>query len=209
MSGYGEIWERLSKIDVSEKVEKKNGFHYLSWSNAWALIMANYPETTFKFGELVTFADGTVEVNCTVQIGAFTRSVWLPVMKGYSGKAVENPNARDISDAKMRCLVKCFALFGLGMYLYQGEELPKEEAPPSDEMGKSTFIKLINQAVQFEVFRDESEFKNWVQIVTGSKLYALSEIRGQNLLNFLRVNKDVGQWSKTMQDAIKEVHLTG
>ena len=130
-------------------------------------------------------------------------------MKGYSGKAVENPNARHISDAKMRCLVKCLALFGLGMYLYQGEDLPKEEALASDEMGESTFIKLINQAVQFEVFRDESEFKNWVQIVTGSQLYALSEIRGQNLLNFLRGNKDVGQWSKTMQDAIKEVHLTG
>jgi len=209
MSGYGEIWELLSKIDVSKKVEKKNGCNYLSWSNAWALIMANYPETTYKFGELVTFADGTAEVNCTVQIGAFTRSVWLPVMKGYSGKAVENPNARDISDAKMRCLVKCLALFGLGMYLYQGEDLPKEEAPASDEMGESTFIKLINQAVEFEVFRDASEFKNWVQIVTGSKLYALSEIRGQNLLNFLSGNKDVGQWSKTMQDAIKEVHLTG
>ena len=209
MSGYGEIWERLSKIDVSEKVEKKNGFHYLSWSNAWALIMANYPETTFKFGELVTFADGTVEVNCTVQIGAFTRSVWLPVMKGYSGKAVENPNARDISDAKMRCLVKCFALFGLGMYLYQGEDLPKEEAPASDKIEMSTVFKLHKQAVEFEVFRDEIEFKNWVQIVTGSELYALSEIRGQNLLNFLRGNKDVGQWSKTMQDAIKEVHLTG
>ena len=209
MSGYGEIWELLSKIDVSKKVEKKNGCNYLSWSNAWALIMANYPETTYKFGELVTFADGTAEVNCTVQIGAFTRSVWLPVMKGYSGKAVENPNARDISDAKMRCLVKCLALFGLGMYLYQGEDLPKEEAPASDEMGESTFIKLINQAVEFEVFRDASEFKNWVQIVTGSKLYALSEIRGQNLLNFLSGNKDVGQWSKTMQDAIKEVNLTG
>ncbi len=209
MSGYGEIWERLSKIDVSKKVEKKNGCNYLSWSNAWALIMANYPETTFKFGELVTFADGTAEVNCTVQIGAFSRSVWLPVMRGYSGKAVENPNARDISDAKMRCLVKCFALFGLGMYLYQGEELPEEETTVSDEMGESTFINLINEAVQFDVFRDESEFKNWVQIVTGSKLYALSDIRGQNLLNFLRANKDVGQWSKTMQEAIKEVHLTG
>ena len=209
MSGYGEIWERLSKIDVSQYVEKKNGCNYLSWANAWALMMANYPETTFKFGELVTFADGTAEVNCTVQIGAFTRSVWLPVMKGYSGKAVENPNARDISDAKMRCLVKCLALFGLGMYLYQGEDLPKEEAPASDEMGESTFIKLINLAVQFEVFRDESEFKNWVEIVTGSQLYALSEIRGQNLLNFLSGNKDVGQWSKTMQDAVKEVHLTG
>lgn len=209
MSGYGEIWERLSKIDVSQYVEKKNGRNYVSWSNAWKLIMDNYPETTFKFGDLVTFLDGTAEVNCTVQIGAFTRSVWLPVMRGYSGRAVENPNARDISDAKMRCLVKCLALFGLAMYVYQGEDLPEEETTVSDEMGDSTFINLINEAVQFDVFRDESEFKRWVQIVTGCELYALPENRGENLLNFLRGNKDVGQWSKTMQDAIKEVHLTG
>jgi hypothetical protein len=208
MSGFKEIWERLNKIDVSKYVEKKNQCNYLSWSNAWALMMQNYPEITYKFGDLVTFPDGTAEVNCTVQIGAFSRSVWLPVMRGYSGKAVENPNARDISDAKMRCLVKCFALFGLGMYLYQGEDLPKDDAPASDEMAESTFIELINEAVQFDVFRHESEFKNWVKIVTGSKLYALSEIRGQNLLNFLRGNRDVGQWSKTMQDAVKEVQLT-
>ena len=208
MSGFGEIWERLNEFDVSKYVEKKNKCNYLSWSNAWALMMANYPETTYKFGDLVTFADGTVEVNCTVQIGAFSRSVWLPVMRGYSNKAIPNANARDISDAKMRCLVKCFALFGLGMYLYQGEDLPKEEMPASDEMGESTFINLINEAAQFDVFRHESEFKNWVEIVTGSKLYALSEIRGQNLLNFLRANKDIGQWSQTMQNAIKEAHLT-
>jgi hypothetical protein len=41
-----------------------------------------------------------------------------------------NPNSRDVSDAKMRCLVKTLALFGLGHYIYAGEDLPpsgKEE----------------------------------------------------------------------------------
>lgn len=207
MSGYGEIWERLSKIDVSQYVEKKNGRNYVSWSNAWKLIMDNYPETTFKFGDLVTWPDGTAEVNCTVQIGPFSRSVWLPVMRGYSGKAVENPNARDISDAKMRCLVKCLALFGLGMYLYQGEEFPPEFKPV--KFYDSTYFELESEALTFEEFRDESEFKSFVKIVTGCELTALPKIRGENLLNFLRGNRDVGQWSKTMQDAIKEVHLTG
>ena len=38
--------------------------------------------------------------------------------------AVSSPNAREISDARMRCLVKCLALFGLGFSLYAGEDLP-------------------------------------------------------------------------------------
>lgn len=207
MSGYGEIWERLSKIDVSKYVEKKNQCNYLSWSNAWALMMQHYPDTIYKFADLVTFADGTAEVNCTVQIGAFSRSVWLPVMKGYSGKAVENPNARDVSDAKMRCLVKCLALFGLGMYLYQGEDLPKEEIDMNNEIKQSTVFDLMNEAKSIEVFDTEKHFTKWVEIVTGEHLLTMSDVRGQNLLNFLKGNKDVGKWSKTMQDAARVVNL--
>jgi hypothetical protein len=49
----------------------------------------------------------------------------------YRHKAIANPDARSISDAKMRCMVKCFALFGLGHYIYSGEDLPaKEKSTP-------------------------------------------------------------------------------
>ena len=43
---------------------------------------------------------------------------------GYRNKAVVNPTSRDVSDARMRCLVKCIAMFGLGHYIYAGEDLP-------------------------------------------------------------------------------------
>jgi hypothetical protein len=33
----------------------------------------------------------------------------------------------DVNTAMMRCLVKCISLFGIGLYIYAGEDLPDEE----------------------------------------------------------------------------------
>ena len=41
--------------------------------------------------------------------------------------AISNPDARKISDATMRCLAKCIACFGIGLYIYAGEDLPTGE----------------------------------------------------------------------------------
>ena len=69
------------------------------------------------------YPDGSASVHVTVSIGDLARSMWLPVMD-YKNNAIANPSARQISDAKMRCLVKCIAMFGLGHYIYAGEDLP-------------------------------------------------------------------------------------
>ena len=47
----------------------------------------------------------------------------------YKNKAIAHPSSRDISDAKQRCLVKCFALFGLGIYIYRGDAVPEDATP--------------------------------------------------------------------------------
>jgi hypothetical protein len=41
--------------------------------------------------------------------------------------AVKAPTSVDINKAKMRCLTKCIAMFGLGHYIYAGEDLPQAE----------------------------------------------------------------------------------
>ena len=126
---YKSIWDVLSKIDVSPHVKTVNNCTYLSWAWAWGVLMDNYPEAVFEFGDEVTHHDQTVTVNCTVTIGKCDRSMWLPVMSGYQHKAQVSPDARGISDARMRCLVKCLALFGLGHYIYAGEDLPRGDGP--------------------------------------------------------------------------------
>lgn len=138
-----EIWATLSKINVNDHCEKKNGFTYLSWAWAWGQLMEHYPDAKFGFdkssdgGEVFLFSDGTGEVRCHVTVEGYTRSMWLPIMD-YKNKAVTNPNARDVNDAKMRCLVKTIALFGLGHYIYAGEDLPPDS---SDDGGAKAVTK--------------------------------------------------------------------
>ena len=38
-----EIFKKLSAVDVTPLIKKKNGLDYLSWANAWAVLMEYYP----------------------------------------------------------------------------------------------------------------------------------------------------------------------
>jgi len=118
---YEKIWNTLNRVDCNEHTEKKGGLTYLSWAWAWGMLMEHYPMAAFEFSDNESHADGTMTVHCTVTIGKCQRSMWLPVMN-YKNAAIINPNARDISDNKMRCLTKTLALMGLGHYIYSGED---------------------------------------------------------------------------------------
>ena len=128
----GTIWQRLSKIDCSKHTEKKGNLTYLSWAWAWGIMMEEYPGISFNFTDPDVYPDGTMSINVQVQIGSILRSMWLPVMD-HRNKPIPNPNAFQINTTKMRCLTKCFALFGLGHYIYAGEDLPPREDGRSDD----------------------------------------------------------------------------
>jgi hypothetical protein len=131
--GAASIWKTLSKIDCSSKTMEKGGLTYLPWNQAVTYMMDHYPEYTVKWHgttdennvtrDVTYYEGGTAMVNCSVTIGEVKRECWLPVMD-YRNKAIAHPSSRDISDAKQRCLVKCFALFGLGIYIYRGDAVP-------------------------------------------------------------------------------------
>ena len=128
------IWDTLSKVDVSAHTEDRGGLTYLSWAWAWGVMMEHYPDLEVKWHgqrddagimhDIQVYPGGSSMVNCSVTIGKVTRDMWLPVMD-YRHKAIANADSRAISDARMRCLTKCFALFGLGHYIYAGEDTPK------------------------------------------------------------------------------------
>ena len=131
---YKEIWDTLSKIDVSEYQEEKMGLSYLSWSRAWWLLCQSYPEATYSFSKPEKGEDGTYEVGCTIFIGDCSRMATLPVMD-YKNKAIVNPDYRQINDNKQRCFVKALAYFGLGIKLYMGfsDDLPDAEKDKASE----------------------------------------------------------------------------
>ena len=131
---YASVWQTLSAIDCSEKAEKKNGLTYLSWAWAWGILMEHYPEATYDFLNEEWDREDRCTVWCKVTIGELERLMWLPVMD-YKNKAIVSPDTRAVSDTRMRCLTKCLAMYGLGHYIYAGEDLPAqtetaEEATP-------------------------------------------------------------------------------
>ena len=147
------VFETLSAINVNDKVEKKNGLTYLSWAWAWGEVKKHYPDATYELkGDPMTqkpyFYDenlGYLVMTC-VTIQGQTLEMWLPVMDGanksmmaksydyktkYGSKTVDAATMFDINKTIMRCLVKNLAMFGMGIYIYAGEDLPESETTPA------------------------------------------------------------------------------
>ena len=146
----------LSSINVNDKTEQKNKLTYLSWPFAWAEVKKRCPDATynikrfehnlpFVFDEKVGYM-----VFTDVTIDGLTHEMWLPVMDGANAAMKDKPyqyqvmqwqNGKKVSVTKdcaaadmfdinktiMRCLVKNLAMFGLGLYIYAGEDLPEGE----------------------------------------------------------------------------------
>ena len=145
-------FEKLSAINVNDKVEKKSGLTYLSWAWAWSEVKRACPDATYEVMKDPTtskpyFYDDNLGyiVMTEVQIGMEVLSMWLPVMDGankamknvpynyttrYGEKTVEAATMFDINKTLMRCLVKNLAMFGMGIYIYAGEDLPEAPAVP-------------------------------------------------------------------------------
>lgn len=133
MSIATDIWNSLKDVDVNDHTEQKGQFTYLSWTWAWAYIKDKYPLAQYEILDDIHYADGTMEVRMKVTIEGLSHTMWLYVMD-YKNKAVPNPNAQQINTTRMRCLVKCLAMFGLGHYIYAGESVPNTENDSRGEM---------------------------------------------------------------------------
>ena len=144
------VFETLFEINVNDHIEKKKDLTYLSWPYAWAEVKKKYPNATYKihlFGEKqlpYVFDQVTGYMVFTdVTFNDLTHTMWLPVMDSanktmkstsytYNTKfkkdiLVEAATMFDVNKTIMRCLVKNLAMFGLGLYIYSGEDLPEIE----------------------------------------------------------------------------------
>lgn len=166
------IFNKLNSINVNGHTEEKNGLTYLSWAWAWAEVKKLYPTAQYeikKFGENQTpylFDENTgYMVFTSVTIDNLTYEMWLPVMDGANkamknkpytydtrykkGLVVEPATMFDINKTIMRCLVKNLAMFGLGLYIYAGEDLPQDEQEEKQEL--KALIKNISSSKQIPV----------------------------------------------------------
>jgi len=125
-----DYFKNLSEISVNDRTSTKNGLTYLDWASAWATIKGKYPDTTFETG---TNADGrpwfddgrTGWVNVTVTIPSqdAKQTSYLPIMD-FKNKSIpaDMITSMDANKSNQRCLVKCLALMGLGIYIYEKME---------------------------------------------------------------------------------------
>tara|TARA_E500000318_G_scaffold110299_2_gene125341 strand:- start:828 stop:1502 length:675 start_codon:yes stop_codon:yes gene_type:complete len=162
------IWETLEKVNVNEHTEQVGKFTYLSWTWAWATLMEHYPQAKYVVHDDVVFPDGSREVRVSICIKikgeTVERMMWLPVTN-YSNKAIINPNSFEINTARMRCLTKCMAMFGLGHYIYAGENIPMSEKealeqPLTDEQRKEIDDLLEETNADVDAFLKHYEIES-------------------------------------------------
>lgn len=158
-------FEILNSINVNEHTEKKvaggTNLTYLSWAWAWAEVKKAYPDATYEIEKFdgIPYAYDPLTgfmVYTRVTIEGITHEMWLPVMDNQNKamkaepyqiqtkyKTITVPAATmfDVNKTIMRCLVKNLAMFGLGLYIYAGEDLPDTTPEPSPAPAKKAPAK--------------------------------------------------------------------
>jgi hypothetical protein len=164
-------FKTLYDVNVKKKVKKKNNLNYLSWSAAWAEVKKIYPDATYHIYERETpeslvinyFTDGkTCWVKTGVTINGIEHIEDLPVMdfKNQSIK-LENVTSSDVNKAIQRSLTKACARHGLGLYIYEGEDLPEAEGEKQKELEeklasqKNTLIEMMGDIINDGANKDD------------------------------------------------------
>ena len=128
------VFEKLNQINVNDKTEiKDNGttkLTYLSWAWAWAEVKKVCPDAQYEIKKFENNLPYVYDektgymVFTSVTIENMTHEMWLPVMDSRNN-AILQPKMTEINKTIMRCLTKNLAMFGLGLYIYAGEDLPE------------------------------------------------------------------------------------
>ena len=166
-----EVYSKLSKIDVSKYVRKKNGFDFLPWASCFGILFQHFPSVNFRIveylpngnevplgvkrrvevieegkktsweetlrGQPFRTVSGSLEVTSEMTVNGITRRMTLPVLN-FANKPLSTADTMQINKTEWRCLVKNAALFGLGINVYVGEELPEEEEPEEPKKKKTS-----------------------------------------------------------------------
>ena len=164
------VFEVLNRIDISEHMEKKGQFNYLSWAHAVRELLKVCPTATWEV-HLFDRGDGTKQpfmsddtgcyVQVSVDVDSVIRTQIHPVLDNRN-QTIKTPNAFQVNTSIQRCLAKAIALHGLGLYLFAGEDLPE-----ADELTKTQADTIIKLA---EKIKDKEQQKGIGDAVYGKQI---------------------------------------
>lgn len=216
-------FETLYYIDVSDNVEtKKSGkttLSYLSWTWAWAEFAKRFPNATYEI-EKFESQDGTKRpyiydentgymVFTNVTIDGLTHEMWLPVMDGankamkskpykymtkYNGeKSVEAASMFDVNKTIMRCLVKNLAMFGLGLYIYSGEDLPEVDDEAKEKEAAAFKKKVKEHEKKIDALETTDAIKKYWNMLPQAEKQATKEfvIKKGETLKLLKEKEEI------------------
>lgn len=168
-------FKELIELNVNDRTEEKNGLTYLSWSWAWTEVIKRYPDATYEIEKFennlpYVYDEKTGYMVFTkVNINNIVREMWLPVMdsanktmlnKSYTykvkdwktqqivEKTVQPATMFDVNKTIMRCLTKNLAMFGLGLYIYSGEDLPEQLDTKEEEKDDTDYKAELEKYIQ-------------------------------------------------------------
>jgi hypothetical protein len=183
------VFEQLSALNLSSKVEKRGNLSYLSWATAWSECKKLFPDMTRVVYESETgmnyFSDGaTAWVKVGVTINGLEYIDYLPVMN-HMNKSIPlaSLTSFDVNKTIQRSTVKALALHGLALNIYAKEDFPEAsdlvgaptklptKSPTKIELsvGDANWEKVVNYVVDNIGLKSEDVFKNL------SKKYELSD----------------------------------
>ena len=143
MTEVKSVFERLNNVDVTSKIKTKNNLRYLPWCSAWAEVKKVDPNASFRIIKQVMDEGGNtrfwhddgrtgwVEVGVTVNGNEIVEVLAIMDFKNKS-MAANDITSVDANKSLKRCLVKAIAMHGLGLYIYEGEEVPEESSKVSE-----------------------------------------------------------------------------
>ena len=200
MANAKPTYATLSAIDVRPKVERKGQLDYLSWANAWHLLLQKYPDSTRCVYEdpstgLNFFSDGrTAYVKVGITVKGIEHIDMLPVMDFRNNSiSVEKMTSFDVNKTIQRATTKAIAMHGLGLSLWTGEDVPVEEekkAPAKKTPVKRTAKKdepvedIMDKAVNY--VKGASDKRKAYDLIIEKYGDQLSEAQQAGLFKFVR-----------------------
>jgi hypothetical protein len=193
----------LNTIDVSGKVEKKNGLSYLSWAWAWGELKKLHPTSIYTIYENAQgfnyHTDGrTAWVKTGVTVEGVEHIEYLPVMNLRNASIpLEQLTSTDVNKTIQRSLTKAVARHGLGLFIYAGEDLPEsddgrqqvKETKPQDivvanpnEKVRASVVVQIEQILKGLSDEDRMKVGAYLAKFNASKVSDLTQGQGQALL---------------------------
>jgi hypothetical protein len=176
-------FKEIRTLDVSGQISKRGQFNYLSWSYALDILLQQDPSANWTFCEPITFGE-TMMVTTTVTAFGKTVPMILPVMDNRN-QAIKNPDAMAINKAYMRCIAKNIACFGIGLHIFEGDDLPSEPVsqfdlqPYLDELNQSTTVDYLKKSYfsTYELLKNNPVAQKALEEAKNQKYKELKELK--------------------------------